>query len=148
MIKDVSFISDLAFGKLFEEKCLQFLLPYDEAERAPNKRFSDWDIKLKHKNGETTTYEVKADRMVRRTGNFFIEVEGRNGNPSGLCTSKADVYVLIKPTADLQDIEFLYEVPIDTMKEFYKTATNFRHSNTGSYGFLLREADVNKLCCQ
>ena len=146
MIKDVSFISDLKFGKLFEEKCLAFLSPYEEVEYAPDCRFSDWDLRVKHTNGETLTYEIKADRMVRKTGNFFIEVKGKNGNPSGLETSKADMYVLIKPTADLQEVEFLYEVPIDTMREFYKNATNFRNSNTGSYGFLLKESEVEKLC--
>jgi hypothetical protein len=84
--------------------------------------------------------------MVRKTGNFFIEVKGKNGNPSGLCVTKADMYMLIKPTADLKDIEFLYELPIETMREFYRCATNFRFSNTGSYGFLLKESEVDKLC--
>jgi hypothetical protein len=143
MIADTSFIADLEFGRYFEKECLSCLLPYDKVDFAPDTRFCDWDIKVRHTNGQTLTYEVKADRMVRKTGNFFIEIKSKNGKPSGLLTSKADMYLLIKPTVDLRGIEILYEVPIETMREFYKNATNLRTSSTGAYGFLLSTRELH-----
>jgi len=145
MIKDLSFIDDLAFGKYFEEKSLPYLLPYEKIEFAPDRRFVDWDYKVKHTNGEILSYECKADRCVRKTGNFFIEVKGKRGEPSGLETTKCDMYILIKPTPDLKEVDELYEVPIDTMRDFYAKATNFRKSFTGAYGFLLSEKQINEI---
>jgi hypothetical protein len=138
------FQSDLEFGKYFEKKCLPYLLPYENVEFAPDRRFADWDLKVKHTNGETISYECKADRCVRKTGNFYIEVSGKNGEKSGLQTTKADYYILIKPTSDNKEVDELYEVSIDAMREFYNNAKpeKFRHSFSGAYGFLLSEKEL------
>ncbi len=40
------------------------------------------------------TYEVKADKKSEETGNIFIETSHR-GNPSGLCATNADYFVVI-----------------------------------------------------
>ena len=141
-MKASSFINDLEFGKYFEQLSLSYLLPYEKIEFAPDTRFCDWDYKVKHTNGEEISYEIKVDRCVRKTGNFFIEIKNKFGEPSGLETTKADFYVLIKPCENKTSIDVYYEVPIEYMREFYKKATHFRHSFSGAYGFLLRETDI------
>lgn len=145
-MKDSSFINDLEFGKYFEQLSLPYLVPYEKIEFAPDTRFCDWDYKVKHTNGEEISYEIKADRCVRKTGNFFIEIKNKFGKASGLENSKCDKYLLIKPTADLKEIDELYEVPIEMMKDFYSKAINFRYSFTGAYGFLLAEKELLQLC--
>ena len=143
-MKVPNFHQNLSFGQKFEKLCVEYLEDYDEIEHAPDRFFSDWDMKVTHKNGEVFTYEVKTDRMVRKTGNFFIEVQD-DGRASGLMATKADYYMLIKPTEDLNTIDIVYQIPTETMREFHKKATNYRMTEYRSYGFLLPEAEVDKL---
>jgi hypothetical protein len=52
---------------------------------------------------------------------------------------------LVKPTEDLNAIDVVYQIPTETMREFHKRATNYRMTEYRSYGFLLSEAEVEKL---
>lgn len=80
---------------------------------APDKKFSDYDIKknfsrdIKRGNEqqqlvmdvfEGESFEIKSDFMAHRTGNIAIEIECR-GKDSGIRTTKSDhwVYKIIKP---------------------------------------------------
>ena len=107
--------------------------------------FSDWDIKI-IKDSVTTTYEVKADRLVRRYGNFFIETQGKYGNKSGLSTTKADYYLLVKPSADLREIEEVYEISVEMLREMSVSGDyTYKTGGEGSYGFLLPERKLVQL---
>jgi hypothetical protein len=70
------------------------------SEGLSNKGF-EYDLKLGQERenalaqilGNDSTIEVKSDRMARKTGNVFIEVESR-GKPSGLSTTLADHWAI------------------------------------------------------
>lgn len=76
-------------GEKYQQKLLD-LLEYDSYEMAKG-NFKPYDLKVIHKS-DTTTYEVKADRMTHRTGNIVIEFECSN-KPSGITTTEADFWV-------------------------------------------------------
>ena len=75
---------------------------HTDIEKAPNKKFYDWDIKANYKGNEVT-YEVKydskgyyyADRYSRPV-NLYIEFQNtKKGEDSGIIASKATYYVYI-----------------------------------------------------
>jgi hypothetical protein len=86
---------------------------HTDIEKAPNKRFYDWDIKAKYKGNEVT-YEVKydakgyyyADRYSRPV-NLYIEfLNTKKGEDSGIIASKATYYVYILKS--LEGVETAY----------------------------------------
>jgi hypothetical protein len=108
------FQSDLLLAKKYELLLLDYLPKeeYTEIELAPNKRFSDWDVKLKNGALEAT-YEVKADRLAHKTANLCIE-HSCSGQPSGISTTKADYYAYFVINGSGQD---LYLIPVTRIKE-------------------------------
>ena len=104
--------SDLAFGQLMETKALDYI-EYDYYETAPKDTyFPYWDIKAV-KDGVITKYEVKADRVAIKTGNFLIEVKSRNRN--SLALSEADEYILM--ICREEEVVDVFIVPIETLRE-------------------------------
>ena len=140
----MSFFDDLKFGQYFENLTINYLKQkkrLTEILISPNKKFPFYDFEGKQDN-KNYKFEVKADRLSRRTGNFFIEIESRAGKPSGLKTSKADFYILILPNNNFKQIEKCYQVPISKMLEFEKNSTNFRKSFDTGLGFLLNMTEI------
>jgi len=83
------FARDLTFGKVYEKKFLNYV-DYDKAEECPDGKFSKWDVRIT-KGTCHKTYEIKADKLSAKTGNFCIEYEC-SGKPSGLAITEADYY--------------------------------------------------------
>jgi len=81
-----SFSKDLEFGNSFEKKLKAYLQP----EAFAYNDDYEYDI-LTFKNGSFLKYEVKADKMMSKTGNLCIEFEC-NSKPSGIAVSQADIY--------------------------------------------------------
>ena len=81
-----TFWRDLEFGNSFEKKLKAYLQPEAFAYNDDD----EYDI-LTFKNGTFLKYEVKADKMMCKTGNLCLEFNC-NGIPSGIEVSKADVY--------------------------------------------------------
>ena len=108
----MGFISDLQFGKKYEKESSK-LLNYDRIEYAPNKKFYDYDI-LIEKDGVTTKYEVKSDKLTHKTGNACIEYMC-SGLDSGITMTKADYYMyfVIKPDESYD----CYQIPVDVIKK-------------------------------
>ena len=108
------FNQDLLLGKKYEVMLLDYLDKdeYTEVEFAPNQRFVEWDVKLKNGALEAK-YEVKADRLTAKTGNFCIEYECA-GQPSGISTTHADYYAYFVLHASHHD---LYLIPVLRLKE-------------------------------
>lgn len=84
-------------------------------EKAPNKRFYDWDIKASYK-GREVTYEVKydskgyyyADRQNRPV-NLYIEFKNTNKDEdSGIKASKATYYVYILKSLDGVETAYVF----------------------------------------
>lgn len=141
---DIDFNNDLAFGKKYEQYSLCRVGPYDNVEFPPEGvAFKDWDFKVHHKDGEVVCYEVKTDRRCIQTGNFFIETHNKYGNPSGLSTTKADVYILNKVDRNGNVIDD-YHVPIELMNDFKKD-NNFRRVNYPTGGFLLPQSHLEQI---
>ena len=63
----------------------------DKIDRAPDKRFKDWDLYVKFKSGNRCSYEVKADVVALRTKKLAIEFEC-NGELSGITATKASYW--------------------------------------------------------
>lgn len=115
----MSFQNDLLLGKKYELMLLDYLdrKEYDEVELAPNKRFVEWDVKIKRGSLEAK-YEVKSDRLSHKTGNLCIEYEC-SGHPSGINVTQADYYAYFVIHGSEQD---LYLIPVDRLKAYIETA--------------------------
>lgn len=84
----MTFVKDLKLGQKYEDELLKYV-EHDGYEKIEG-CFKDWDIKFTLM-GNTTTYEVKCDRLAYKTGNFAIEYNSRD-KPSGISTSTADYW--------------------------------------------------------
>jgi len=115
----MSFHNDLLLGKKYELLLLDYIdrTEYDDVELAPNKRFVEWDVKVKRGSLEAK-YEVKADRLSAKTGNLCIEYEC-SGQPSGISTTQADYYAYFVIHGSDQD---LYLIPVDRLKAYIETS--------------------------
>ena len=88
---------------------------HDNIEKAPSKKFYDWDIKAEYKGSEVT-YEVKydskgyyyADRH-KRPVNLYIEFKNtRKGEDSGIKASIAMYYVYILKSLDGVETAYVF----------------------------------------
>ena len=105
-----SWNDDLAFGKKYEDLWVNILNgDYDYIERAPDKKFSDWDIKIVKDNIEIT-YEIKADRLTAISNNIAIEFEHR-GNKSGIAVSRAKYWIIFCVDLDGLGSYNIYKIP-------------------------------------
>lgn len=127
---------DLAFGKRMEIKTLDVLDPYISYEIMDG-YFPDWDLRIKHKNGEVLTYEVKSDRMAKKTGNFLIDIQS-------LEKSKADYWVL-NNVGDEEEIIETFILPIEILQVEYRSGGNIFKQFARSSGFLLPISRINEL---
>jgi hypothetical protein len=107
----MGFRGDLEFGRQYERLWAEQLK--GDVEFAPSGVFKDWDVRT-----DEASYEVKADRLVCKYGNFFIEHEC-SGKPSGIMTTKADYWILY----DVQDnmARACYKVPTVTLQKLAVT---------------------------
>jgi len=89
---------------------------HTDIEKAPNKRFYDWDIRAKY-NGREVTYEVKYDEKgyyyadrYNRPVNLYIEFENtRKGEDSGIIASKSKYYVYILKSLDNVETAYVFD---------------------------------------
>ena len=83
----MSFLTDLRFSRVAEEAILEQIrklpIPEEDSYLVANKT-CDVEVKLK--------IEIKRDRRSLETGNVIVEI-GYNGNPSGLSTTEASVWI-------------------------------------------------------
>lgn len=125
----MSFQSSLTFGRQYELKFVEHLTQsceYDDIEILPTtERFVEYDIITRGKTGETK-WEVKADRIAAKTGNFCIEFES-SGKPSGLSLTKADYWAYY--IVDGKNTE-LFVIPVGDLRVLV-TSQQFRKLKGG-----------------
>tara|TARA_B100002019_G_scaffold221825_1_gene194693 strand:+ start:246 stop:650 length:405 start_codon:yes stop_codon:yes gene_type:complete len=99
------FKNDLKNGKEYEKKALLHIQQKYPKAYIIDGYCLDWDIYIPElKIG----VEVKSDAQYKLTGNFYVEYSC-NGKPSGIATTKADIYYVyldklyIIKTKDLKD---------------------------------------------
>ena|ERR1700733_10108174 len=87
-----SFHKDKAEGNYAEVYILEALhkIGFSDAYQTEGK-FSDYDIIIPSKN---ITFEIKNDMMALKTGNIAIEIEKKDGTPTGITVSKADYWII------------------------------------------------------
>lgn len=87
-----NFVKDKALGDQAEDVILEILQKagYSEAHRVKGKEVK-WDIIIPEVN---KTIEVKNDLKAAQTKNLAIELFKKNGEPSGLMASEADIWVI------------------------------------------------------
>lgn len=132
------FHKDLAVSKKTEVHVAEVLSQISGATIKVLNNNRDFDILLEH-NGNDIFIEVKEDFMAAKTGNIAVEYECR-GKPSGIATSKSDVYAYVVHEADqtknlyLTDIKVLKEA-INKKAYTRKVVGGDRGSNTKMYIF-------------
>jgi hypothetical protein len=104
------------FGELYQG-VLHHLIDYEHYEVAPDKKFSDWDVKYFH-GDNMMTCEVKADTLNIITGNIAIEFESNNV-PSGISVTKADYYAIFAHNPRSEVIQWWF-IPTDVIREKIK----------------------------
>jgi len=116
----MTFHTDLSFGQKYEQTLVTYLSP-DSFEFKNN---NEYDV-LARKDGVETKYEVKADRMMTRTGNICIEFECSH-KPSGIQTTQADFYAYFEV-----DTPNVYIIPVTVIKKNIQDKTFTRTINGG-----------------
>lgn len=131
---------------------LAFNMGYTKIEFAPDYSFPDWDIKAL-KDNNYHYFEVKNDRMVKHTGNIYVEFYNtyymRNAGP---LKSRADYIVYITSLDPLQMIFVRHSVLFDYIRaKVFKARTEAKYKivhggeNDNSLGFLVPTSDMIKI---
>ena len=102
---------DLEMGEKYQQKLLD-ILAYDTYEMAEG-NFKPYDLKICY-NSDTITFEVKADRKTRTTGNMVIEYECSN-KPSGITTTEADYWAYF-----IDGTDTYYLIPTEHIRTMIK----------------------------
>jgi hypothetical protein len=84
------FEKDLETGKKFEKQALEHIHSKYPKAYIVDGYFLEWDIFIPEIN---IGVEVKSDAQYERTGNFYVEYFC-NGKPSGISTTKAEIYYI------------------------------------------------------
>ena len=89
----MTFLSCLHKGMKYELESLKYF-PKTKSyvQSDPSVCFKDYDLLITMEDDTQLKVEVKADFMGSRTGNVAVEWEC-NGQPSGISSTKADVWV-------------------------------------------------------
>ena len=113
------FQQDLKNGKEYEGKALSHIkLKYPKAYIIEGYCL-DWDIYIPElKIG----VEVKSDAQYQKTGNFYVEYFC-NGKPSGIATTKADIYYIY--------LDKLYIIKTEVLKDKCRKYINTNRDKKG-----------------
>ena len=107
----MTFKSDLEFGNKYEKELIDYL-GYDEFKIMKG-CFKDYDIEI-NINNTIKYFEVKADRLMKKTNNICIEFECSN-IMSGIATTKADFYAYYEVIDETK--HNLYMIPVSRIKK-------------------------------
>lgn len=71
-----NFNEDLEYGEKYETKWIRHLLCNNRNTRYERAipGFKEWDVKVLYPQDSCITFEIKADRIMERTGNIAIEI--------------------------------------------------------------------------
>jgi len=139
------FHADLVWGELGEKVIAKWLEKYKgftETIFNPNKN-NEYDFSSVL-NSKRISYEVKTDRYEHfkkvTTNNIFIETTC-SGKPSGIHTTKSDVFVYFFP-----DFEEAFLIKTKDLKKLIQTVPFRRSSRAGDKGkvtgFLINKKDL------
>ena len=138
----MTFQNKLAYGQLWEDKAKEFITKHNEVEvteeqTSVNYRTMHYDFKT----SDDITYEVKADTMSSKTGNFFIEYHGY-GKPSGISIATAHTHILT-------DERICFKIPTKKIIRLIKR-NDYKEGfvkSSNTKGVLIPRADIIKYAC-
>ena len=123
-----SFLGDLNFGKMGEERIARHLKSYSNVTEvrdiSNSKRgiADDIDFEVVYVDGHISTLEVKTDSMAHRTGNIAYE-EFSHKNPGCFARTKADhILYMLYETGEVYILnpdrfrEYIAEMKVDAVK--------------------------------
>jgi len=107
------FQDKLSYGQYWEDKAKEFLKQNRHVEITAEQTSHNYQtMHFDFQTSDGMTYEVKADRMSVKTGNFFIEYEGY-GKPSGISITKAKKHIIT-------DEQYFYIIRTRKLKQLIK----------------------------
>lgn len=119
------FYKDLQTGLFYETELMKHIKHKSYEQSQGN--FKEYDLKVYKKNGSTSTYEVKADKMINITGNICIEYMCRN-KPSGISTSTAKYWTIF----ECKDMNYtIYKIPRKFLIYCIENKKYFKDCNGG-----------------
>jgi len=121
------FKADIKIAETTEKEISQFLVKYYGFE---HKRFNSdykFDLVMVTNRKKGIFIEVKEDFMTKATGNVALEYECR-GKPSGINTSKADVFIYKVHTKE--KIDYIM-IPTSLLRKEIQNKTYFKTHTTG-----------------
>lgn len=124
------FSKDLAVAQRTEEKIAEVLSRVTGSTIKMLNDNRDYDILMERK-GRDYYIEVKEDFMAAKTGNIAVEYECR-GKPSGISTSKSDVYAYMIHESNVKQV--LYLTDTKKLKEAINKRMFFREVSGGDAG--------------
>ena len=142
-MSDLTFLRDLAIGHeaeiLFGEEMINrgHSKPFFNCSK-DIKELRGWDVEIVLSNGDTKRFEVKLDKMSKKTGNLALEFYGRNA-PAGINATTADYFVFMSGS------EF-YVFEVFKLKEMVETGKykSLQINNGTAWIYLLPIKDVKQ----
>ncbi len=113
------FEKDLETGKKFERDALELIQKKYPKAYIVDGYFLEWDIFIPELN---IGVEVKSDAQYQKTGNFYVEYSC-NGKPSGISTTKSEIYCIY--------LDKLYILKTEDLKEKCRKYINTNRDKRG-----------------
>jgi hypothetical protein len=148
------FHQDLEFARVYEIELIKHLENVNRFEQAPDKVFSDYDMKIFKNDGSIETYEVKCDRICNgyngySSNNIAIEYQQfREGimKKTGISKSKSNYWAIF-----CLDEFNAYELLIISRKKLIKMINNQefiskKKSFDNSYFVLFKKQQIKDNC--
>lgn len=138
----MSFNSDLAFGKQYENIAVQIVENDGEIIiEHPEGYCKEYDFKT-----DKYVYEVKSDRLTYKTGNLYVEYEC-SGKPSGIATTTADYwfYFVVMPVSikNYPNNYRAYKIPTSHIRQLITpTARTIMGGDCRTKGYLFKESSL------
>jgi len=130
------FLINLKANKIYETIAAQKICSLNNVSVLNTCDNSDYDFRT----SDHLTFEIKADHLVLKTCNFFIEFSGY-GKPSGISITKAHFYILT-------DTKYYFLISTDKLKELIQNCEVKTTKNGLTSGYLINRFFIvkNSVC--
>ena len=120
----------------YEEEAQRRICHLNNVQITETSKNSDYDFKT----SDNLTYEVKADHIVLKTGNFFIEFMGYK-KPSGISISKANYHILT-------DTKYYFLISTDKLKQLIENCDVKKTKDGLTFGYIINRYFIvkNSVC--
>ena len=130
------FLIDHEKNKIYETIAAERICELNNVSVLNTSDNADYDFQT----SDNLTYEIKADHLVLKTGNFFIEFYGY-GRPSGISISLSNYYILT-------DTLYFFLIPTDKLKQLVENCEIKHTANGSTSGYIINRYFIvkNSVC--